>query len=321
MNAHVAADLRAQLVLPAICAPMMIVSGPELVTATCRAGMMGALPRHNARTAEEFAVWLDAIAGDLARYREANPGARVGPVAVNFVLGRPIADIVPEIDQCIAHGIRHFITALGSPAEVAKAIHDRGGVIFHDVTSVRFAQKAAAAGVDGLICIGGGGGGHAGTVNPCAFIPRVREFFDGAIVYAGCVSNGAGIRAAEVLGADLVYLGTRFIATQEARAAEGYKAMLVEGTAEDLYYSSKVTGVPANWLAASLAERGIALDAVPPFSSDYAHLPEGVRPWRDVWSAGQGVELINDCPDVVTLARRLTREYAAACATPALAVA
>lgn len=309
MNARVAADLRAQLVLPAICAPMMIVSGPELVTATCRAGMMGALPRHNARTAEEFALWLDAIAGELARYREANPDARIGPVAVNFVLGRPIAEIVPELDQCIAHGIRHFITALGSPAEVAKAIHDRGGYIFHDVTTVRFAQKAAAAGVDGLICIGGGGGGHAGTVNPFAFIPAVRAFFDGAIVYAGCVGNGAAIRAAQVLGADFVYLGTRFIATQEARAPDAYKRMLVEGTAEDLRYSAGITGVNANWLAASLAERGIDLGAVGPFSRDYAHLPEGVRPWRDVWSAGQGMELIDDCLDVATLVDRLRDEY------------
>lgn len=315
---NLSADLRSKLVLPAICAPMMLVSGPELVLAACKAGLVGSLPWHNARSAEEFAQWLRGIGDALSAHRAANPGARIGPVAVNVTLKRSMAELISTIDLCVAHGVRHFITALGNPAEVVKVVHDRGGAILHDVTSLRFAEKAIAAGVDGLICIGGGGGGHSGTLNPFAFIPAVRAMFDGTIVFAGCVSSGAGIRAAEVLGADLVYLGTRFIATREARAAEEYKAMLVDGTAADLTYSPGITGVHANWLNASLARAGIAFDRLPAARPDYAHLPASVRPWRDLWSAGHGIELIDDVPDVAALVMRLRQEYVDACRTPDL---
>ena len=314
-------DLRSRLVLPAICAPMMLVSGPELVLAACRSGLAGSLPWHNARSAEEYAAWLIQIGDALAVTRAENPGARIGPVIANITLKRPMDELVAAVDLCITHGVRHFITALGNPAEAVKVIHDRGGAILHDVTSLRFAEKAIAAGVDGLICIGGGGGGHSGTLNPFAFIPAVRAIFDGTIVFAGCVSDGAGIRAAEVLGADLVYLGTRFIATTEARAPDAYKAMLVSEGATALTYTPAITGVHANWLGASLARVGVVPGDLPPHAPGNAHLPDGIRPWRDLWSAGHGIDLIHDLPDVVTLVDRLRREYLAACHAPSLAKA
>lgn len=311
--------IRAALVLPAICAPMMIVSGPELVTAACKAGVMAGLPFHNARTNEEFAGWLATITADLDRHRLAAPDAVIGPLAINFTAKRPIAEILPEIERCFAHGITRFITALGNPRDLAAAIHDRGGTIYHDVTSLKFAEKAIAAGVDGLICIGSGGGGHSGTLNALAFLPRVRAMWDGTIVFAGSVSNGAAIRAAEILGADLVYLGTRFIATQESRAPEAYKAMLVDGSSADLAFTPRVSGVSANWLLPSLTRLGLDLDRLEPPTPAYDHLPDGVRPWRDLWSAGQGIDLIDDLPDAATLVARLRREYVEACALPDMA--
>lgn len=311
--------IRSSLVLPAICAPMMIVSGPELVSAACKAGLMAGLPRHNARSGEEFADWLGTIRAELDATREADPDARIGPLAVNVTARRPLAEILPDLDLCIAHGVRHFITALGDPTDLAAAIHDRGGAVFHDVTSLRFAEKAIAAGVDGLICIGSGGGGHSGTLNALAFLPRVRAMWDGTIVFAGSVSNGAAIRAAEVLGADLVYLGTRFIATAESRAPDPYKTMLVESMSSDLDFTPRLTGLHANWLKPSLARHGIEIESLPPPAPSYAHLPDDVRPWRDLWSAGQGIDLISDVPAVATLVERLRREYVAACALPDMA--
>lgn len=311
--------IRSSLTLPAICAPMMIVSGPELVTAACKAGVMAGLPLHNARTSEEFAGWLATIAADLDAHRTAHPDAVIGPLAVNFTAKRPISEILPDIDRCFAHGVRHFITALGNPRDMAAAIHDRGGSVWHDVTSLKHVDKAIAAGVDGLICIGSGGGGHSGTLNALAFLPQVRALWDGMIVFAGSVSNGAAIRAAEVLGADLVYLGTRFIATTESRAPDAYKAMLVENCSGDLAFTPRLTGVSANWLLPSLERVGLDLDTLAPATPAYDHLPADVRPWRDLWSAGQGIDLIKDLPDTATLVARLRREYVTACALPDMA--
>jgi len=313
------ASIRTSLLLPAICAPMMLVSGPELVAAACKAGVMGGLPRHNARSREEFGGWLASIQTELDACREAEPNSVIGPLAVNITAKRAMAEILPDLDLCMGHGVTHFITALGDPADLASAIHDRGGTIWHDVTSLRHTEKAIAAGVDGLICIGSGGGGHSGTLNALAFLPRVRAMWDGTIVFAGSVSTGSAIRAAEVLGADLVYLGTRFIATQESRAPDEYKAMLVEGSSTDLAFTPHVSGVAANWLKPSLARHGLEIETLATPAPSYGHLPDAIRPWRDLWSAGQGIDLINDLPDVATLVGRLLREYVAACALPSMA--
>jgi nitronate monooxygenase len=313
-------NLRARLVLPAVCAPMYRVSSPALVREACKGGLIGGLPRQNARDLETFAAWLGEIQGALEAHAAENPGARIGPVAVN--LSRlPDDEVSEHLAVCRRHGVEIIISAMGDPTELIRRVHDWGGKVFHDVTTVRFAEKAIAAGADGLTCIGAGGGGHSGLISHLALVPRVREMFDGVIVMAGCVSTGAAIRAAEILGADLAYLGTRFIATEESNAAPEYKAMLVSEAARDLIFTPDVAGAPANWLKASLRRVGLDPDNLPgpPPGGGRPRLPDGSRPWFNIWSAGQGIELISDVPPAAELIRRLRREYVAACATPDMA--
>lgn len=296
--------LRARLTLPAVCAPMFLVSGPELVAEACRAGLVGALPRQNARDIGRFRRWLREIRAALEGHDAS------GPLAVNISNRVTGQDLTDTLDTCERYGVEIIISANGDPTELTRRVHDRGGRIFHDVTSLRFAEKAIAAGVDGLNCVGAGGGGHSGTISHLAFVPRVREMFGGTIVMAGAISTGAAIRAAEVLGADLAYLGTRFIATRESLASAEYKQMLVDGDLTDLRFTERVAGVPANWLAPSMRRAGL--------DPDKGGLPDGVRPWRDIWSAGQGIGLIRDVPPVAEVVRRLRLEYARACEAPGL---
>jgi len=281
---------------------------------------MAGLPRHNAASREEFESWLAGIRSDIDAFSAASPDARIGPLAVNIVAGGPSGELRADLAICARYGVDIIISALGNPAELARIVHDWGGMVFHDVTNLRFAAKAIEARVDGLVCIGSGGGGHCGTLNPLSFIPRVREMWDGTIIFAGAVSSGAAIRAAEILGADLAYLGTRFIATRESLAPDAYKALLVDSGANDLIYTERLTGVPANWLKPSLRQAGLDPDAlpvpVPVAARRYEHLPPGARPWRTVWSAGQGLDLIHDVPSVAELVQRLRREYLAACRIP-----
>lgn len=306
--------IRSRLTLPAVCAPMFRVSNPALVAAACKAGLVGVLPRQNVRELEQFDAWLGEIGAALEAHRAAHPEARIGPVGVN--LSRMPDDLLAQnLAVCRKHGVELYISAMGDPAELAARAHDVGGKIWHDITTIRFAEKAIAAGVDGLTCIGAGGGGHSGTMSHLALIPRVRAMFGGTIVMAGAIASGAAIRAAEVLGADLAYLGTRFIATKEAGAGADYKDMLASENAAGLIYTAKVAGAPANWLKASLRKHGLDPDALP------ERPPEGVRPWAELWSAGQGIELIDDVPSVATLVARLRREYVVACALPDMAEA
>ena len=309
-------DIRSRLTLPAICAPMFLVTGPELVAEACKAGVMGGLPRQNARTFEEFKGWLSWIRDELDRHAEANPGARIAPVAVNISRRTDPSEFQAYLDLCLAHGVDTFITAAGDPTETVRHIHDYGGRVFHDVTNMRFAEKAIAAGCDGLTCIGAGGGGHSGTISHLAFVPQVRAIFDGTIVLAGAVSSGAAIRAAEILGADLAYLGTRFIATKEANASQAYKDLLVSQKSDGLMYTPKVAGVAANWIVESLRQAGLDPAALPePLGRGmrHDHLPDEAKPWVNLWSAGQGIDLITDIPPVAELVGRLRREYIAAC--------
>lgn len=313
---------RSRLTIPAVCAPMFVVSGPELVTAACQAGLIGALPRQNARSMEIFGDWLRDIRTRLDRHAEENPDARIGPVAVNLATRFDDDELIANLELCSRYGVEIIISAQGNPAELARRVHDWGGVILHDVTSLRFAEKAIQAGVDGVVCIGAGGGGHSGTVSHLVLIPKVRAMFDGIIVMAGAVSTGAAIRAGEILGADLAYLGTRFIATQESNAAEAYKAMLVAGTSSDLLYTPDIAGVAANWMTESIRAVGLDPENLPRAAAGkigYSHLPPDVKPWRNLWSAGQGIDLIDDVPSVAELAVRLRREYVAACETPDMA--
>jgi len=313
-------QIRASLTLPAICAPMFLVSGPDLVREACKAGMIGGLPRQNARSFEEFEVWLRDIRSALDAHAET--GARVGPLAVNLAARFPDDELKAHLDLCKRYGVDVLITVGGDPTALVARAHDYGMKVFHDITSLRFAEKAMRAGADGLTCIGAGGGGHSGTISHLALIRTIRAMFDGTIILAGAVSDGATIRAAEILGADLAYLGTRFIATAESMAPDEYKQMLVSQTSSDLSYTGKVAGVPANWLVESIRRVGLDPDNLPEPKGRgmrHDHLPETAQPWKTIWSAGQGIDLIHDIPTVRELVRRLRREYVAACATPDMA--
>jgi len=314
--------IRAQLTLPVICAPMFLVSGPDLVREACKAGIIGALPRQNARTLEQFEGWLKDIREALDAHRDQNPGARVGPIAVNLATRFSDDELKVHLEILRRYGVEIVISATGDPTDLIARVHEWGGKVFHDVVSMRFAEKAIKAGADGLTCIGAGGGGHSGTISHLALIPRIRSIFDGTVIMAGAVSTGAVIRAAEVLGADLAYMGTRFIATQETTVDPLYKQMIVDSTSSDLLFTGKIAGVPANWMKLSMQHCGLDPDNLPTPQGKgirHDHLPEGVRPWKNLWSAGQGVDLINDVPSVAELVRRLRAEYVAAVETPSFA--
>jgi nitronate monooxygenase len=298
---------------------MFLVSGPDLVRQACAARIMADIPRHNARTFEAFAGWLRGIRSWLNRHADHNPDARIGPLAVNLSTRMEPAMLDEHLRLCAACGVKVIISAAGDPTELTKRVHDHGLRVFHDVTSLRFAEKAIAAGVDGMTCIGAGGGGKSGTISHLVLIPKVRQMFGGTIICAGAVTTGAAIRAAELLGADLAYLGTRFIASQESMADPGYKRMLVDAGSPDLRYTAAVGGIPANWLAPSMRAAGLDPDAPPAAGPVGADLPATAKPWKTVWSAGQGVDLIHDVPTVAELVLRLRREYVAACATPDMA--
>ena len=316
-------QIRASLTLPAICAPMFLVTGPDLVREACKAGVIGGLPRQNARSFAEFEAWLTEVRNDLTAHRDLH-GGPVGPIAVNLPTRFPEDELRAHFDLFTRCGVKILITVGGDPTAMARHAHDAGLQVFHDVTSLRFAEKAIAAGCDGLTCIGAGGGGHSGTLSHLSLIRQVRALFDGVIIMAGAVSDGATIRAAEILGADLAYLGTRFIATRESLAPDAYKAMLVSQTSSDLTYTGKVAGVPANWLVESIRAAGLDPDDLPePLGRGmrHDHLPETAQPWKTIWSAGQGIDLIHDIPTVAELVLRLRREYVAACRTPDMAEA
>lgn len=309
--------LRRGLALPVICPPMFLISGPDLVRAASAAGLIAVLQRYNARSHEQFVGWLADIRHDLDRIEES--GTAVGALGVNVPLSRKSdpAELRTTLEACATFDVSLVISASGDPTELVKQVHNMGGIVFHDVTTIRFAEKAIAAGVDGLICIGAGGGGHAGTLSHLSLVPKVRSMFDGTIVAAGAIATGAAVRAAEVLGADLSYLGTRFIATQESMASDQYKEMLVGAAMSDVRYLAARGGVPANWLGPSLERAGVDASLLDELVGGAgAQLPEGLNYWAEVWSAGHGVELIDDVPTVADLVSRLRREYVEACKVP-----
>ena len=295
-----------RLKLPVIAAPMFLASSPKLVLAACRAGVVGAFPAANARSPQELDAWFDEIEQGLAGDRSA------APFGVNIVLARP-ARPDPLLDVCVRRKPPLVITSIGDPAELTRQVHGWHGAIFHDVTTVRHAEKAAEAGVDGLILVCAGSGGHSGAVSPFALTPQVRARFDGLIVLAGSIGDGQSILAAQALGADLVYMGTRFLATKESLAPDAYKAMMVAAETKDVIYTPAISGIPASFLRQSIQAVGLDPDNLPaPEGLRARDLPDGVQPWRDVWSAGQGVGLIDDAPSVAELVARLATQYGAA---------
>jgi len=307
------------LTLPLIVAPMFLSSGPELVTACCRAGVVGTFPAHNQRTIEGFGEWLEAIERNLADF-ERDSGCEAAPYGVNLIVHRSNAKLEDELALCVKHEVPIIITSLGAVSDLVDAVHGYGGIVLHDVISLRHARKAAAAGVDGLIAVTAGAGGHTGQANPFALVHEIRAFFDGLIVLSGSLSNGADIAAAQVMGADYAYMGTRFIATRESMSSEDYKDMIVNATAADIVSTKAVTGVNANFIAQSLEQAGIDIDALPEHGEMdiNAELGEALtesnssKPWRDIWSAGHGVGSIEDVPGVEELVQRLKDEYLAA---------
>jgi nitronate monooxygenase len=312
------AKLRGQLRLPVIAAPMFLVSGPDLVLAACRAGIGGAFPAPNARTIEALEQWMQRISTEHAAMVRA--GGVVGPWVLNLVTHSTYDRLGAELDLVDRYRPPIVITALGSPAPVVERVHAYGGLVIGDVNSVSFAKKAAATGVDGLALVCAGAGGHTGKVSAFAFVPAVREFFDGIVVVGGSVSTGAAIRAAELLGADLVYSGTQFIAASESLASDRYRDMVVRASLEDLVLTKALSGADAYYLRESIVAAGLDPDAlVGKTKVDWKESQTQLKAWKDVWSAGQGVETVRQVEPAGVIVERLVEEYAAALRKPPFA--
>ncbi|MFG1298211.1 nitronate monooxygenase family protein [Xanthobacter sp. V3C-3] len=302
---------RGTLALPVIASPMFILSGPELVIAECLAGVVGAFPALNARAPDTLDGWLTRIKAELAAARAADPTRRIAPFAVNQIVHASNDRLERDMETCVAHEVPLIITSLRAPGDVVRQAHSYGGVVFHDVTTVRHAEKALEAGVDGLILVCAGAGGHAGTLSPFALLGEVRRFYDGPVALAGAITTGEAILAAQALGADFAYMGTRFIATAESRAVAPYKEMIADAQAADILYSPFFTGVPGNYLKPSVVASGLDPDNLPHADKTAMSFSSGkVKAWRDVWGAGQGVGTIADAPPVAEVVARLAREYA-----------
>ena len=297
------ASLQSGLKLPVIAAPMFLVSGPDLVVEACNAGVIGTFPSLNQRTTEGYREWLH----DIKARRNADAAA----FGVNHIVHPTNPRLLADMQVTVEEQVPLVITSLGAVRDVVDAVHGYGGVVFHDIANVRHARKAAQAGVDGLILVAAGAGGHAGVVNPFALVEEVRGFFDGTIILSGCLSTGRDVAAATMLGADFAYMGTRFIATAESRAQPHYKEMIVEAGSMDITYTPAVSGIPANFLTPSLIENGIDPKSLPEHKLD---MGEEARAWKTVWSAGQGAGAVHDILPTAELVARLRDEYAGACA-------
>ncbi len=306
-------SLRGRLRLPVIGAPMFIVSTPDLVLAQCKAGIVGSFPALNARPQSRLDEWLARITEELAACRAANPDLPVAPFAVNQIVHSSNDRLEQDVETCIKYKVPIIITSLRPPSEVVDAVHGYGGVVFHDVINLRHARKAASQGVDGIIAVCAGAGGHAGTLSPFALVKEIREFFDGTVILSGCMSNGGDVLAARAIGADLAYIGTRFIATEEANAAPAYKQMLVDSVADDIVYTSLFSGVHGSYLKPSVANAGLDPDELPEADKTAMDFGSGgnthKKAWKDIWSAGQGVGSIHEILPVAGLVDRLASEY------------
>jgi nitronate monooxygenase len=305
-------QLNDKLALPVIASPMFIVSGPELVIAQCCAGIVGSFPALNARPQEELERWIVRIKRELSDYQAAHPDAKVAPFAVNQIVHPSNKRLQEDMDVCVRQQVPIIITSLKSPEMLVEQVHSYGGIVLHDVVNVRHAKKALASGVDGLILVCAGAGGHAGTLSPFALVNEVRRFYDGLIVLSGAITNGSAILAAQAMGCDLAYIGTRFIATLEANADEEHKQMIIGATAADIVYTAYFSGVPANYLKSSIARNGLDPDNLPVSDAskmDFENRHGKPKTWKEVWSAGQGIGNINDQPPAAELVARLCSEY------------
>ena len=299
-----------QLNLPAVAAPMFLISGPELVLECCKNGVVGTFPALNQRTSEGFEEWLITIKKELNNFEE-ETGKKAAPYGVNLIVHHTNPRVQADLALCVKHKVPIIITSLGAVSQLVDAVHSYGGLVFHDVIKKRHAEKAAEAGVDGLILVAAGAGGHGGTINPMSFISEIRSFFNKIILLSGCISNGRDIASAIQMGADLAYMGTRFINTKESMADEGYKEMIINSKASDIVYTAAVSGVEANFLKPSLEAMGITEE----MWSKKAKMDFGkemdteAKAWKTIWSAGQGVTSIENSPSSKDLIDSLKEEF------------
>ena len=305
--------LQDNLSIPVIGSPLFLVSGPELVIAQCKAGIVGSFPALNARPQHVLEEWLIRIKEELAQAKAEDPELSIAPYAVNQICHASNDRLMGDMELCVKHEAPIIITSLRPPEEIVTAAHSYGGLVYHDVISVRHAKKAAEQGVDGLILVCAGAGGHAGTLSPFALVREVREFFDGTIILSGSISSGSAIASTLALGADLAYLGTRFIATEEANAEQDYKDMLIKSAAGDIVYSSLFTGVHGNYLKGSIEKAGLDPNNLPEADKSSMNFGSGgntdAKAWKDIWGSGQGIGSIKDSPSVQTLVDQLTKEF------------
>ena len=306
-------SLEGKLRLPVVGAPLFIVSGPELVIAQCKAGIVGSFPALNARPQSMLGEWLTRIKEELAEYDRENPDSPSAPYAVNQICHASNDRLMDDMQTCVDHEVPMIITSLRPPLEIVEAAHSYGGVVFHDVINVKHAKKAAEQGVDGLILVCAGAGGHAGSLSPFSLVREVKEWFDGTVLLSGSIGDGHSIAGALAMGADLAYLGTRFIATEEANADKGYKDMLIESAADDIVYSSLFTGVNGNYLKPSIAKAGLDPDNLPGADKSKMNFGSGgnmkTKAWKDIWGSGQGIGGITDAPSVDSLVKTMKDQY------------
>jgi nitronate monooxygenase len=303
------------LALPAIGAPMFLISNPDLVIAQCTAGIVGAFPALNARPQGELEVWLKTIAEALDRHNQANPDRPAAPYAVNQIVHRTNPRLMHDLDICVKHKVPILITSLGARVEVNEAAHSYGGMTLHDVIDNRFARKAIEKGADGLIAVAAGAGGHAGTISPMALIQEIRAWFNGPLLLSGAIATGDAVLAAQAMGADLVYIGSAFIATHEANAPKRYKEMIVESTADDIVFTKFFTGVLGNYLKPSIAAAGLGPESLPQddvSKMDFAGGSSKPKAWKKIWGSGQGVGAIEDIVSAAERIAQIRREYDAA---------
>ena len=305
-------SIKDNISIPVIGAPLFLISVPDLVIAQCKAGIIGSFPALNARPQHVLEEWIVKIKTELKEYQEQNPDKKVAPFAVNQICHGSNDRLQGDMEICVKHEVPVIITSLRPPLEVVEAAHSYGGLVFHDVINVRHAKKAADMGVDGLILVCAGAGGHAGALSPFALLREVKSWFDGTIILSGSIGDGYSVASALALGADFAYLGTRFIATQEANAEPEYKQMLIESSANDIVYSNLFTGVLGNYLKPSIQNSGLDPDNLPTADKSAMNFGSGgntdSKAWKDIWGSGQGIGLIEDAPTVEELVDRLKSE-------------
>ena len=309
------ANLKSRLRLPVIGSPLFIVSNPKLVIAQCKAGIVGSFPALNARPAAQLEEWLIEITTELAAYDLAHPEAPSAPFAVNQIVHRSNDRLMHDIEMCVKYKVPIVITSLGAREDVNAAIHSYGGIVLHDIINNKFAKKAIEKGADGIIAVAAGAGGHAGTTSPFALVQEIREWFDGPLALSGSIATGDAVLAAVAMGADVAYIGSVFIATDEANASAAYKQCIVESAADDIVYSATFTGVHGNYLKPSIIAAGLDPDKVSvadPSKMDFGTTGNAAKAWKDIWGCGQGIGAVHEVLPAAKLVERLGREYSAA---------